>query len=74
MCTVDRPAGPLQVGGDTSVCDVSHVGGTSPLECSPTTTMVPFYGVWGGLIWCRREWGLISPLDLQGHLPHFPPH
>lgn len=35
MCTVDRPAGPLQVGGDTSVCDVSHAGGTSPLECPP---------------------------------------
>lgn len=33
VCTVDWPGGSLQVGGDTRVCDVSHAGGTSPLEC-----------------------------------------
>lgn len=37
------------------------------------TTMVPSYGVWGGSSGVGHEWGLISPLDLQGHL-HFLPN
>lgn len=34
--------------------------------------MVPFYGVWGGLIWGRREWGLISPLTSRATCPASP--